>query len=262
MLLLGAVAHHPLDVRAVVPAAVEQDHLPGGRQVLDVPLEVPLRLLALGRHGSATTRTVRGLVRSVIRLITPPLPAEPRPSKITGDLEPLGGDPVLQQHQLLLEPGHLRLVHDGRAAALGVVRRGRGRTAAGHDDVVGALGAARSAPACPQPGGSRTAVKRCAARGFRAGPVGRMIVGGGTRHGTVQKGRFTADVDSLGEEVVVFLIGMRINKPLKVRAWWPVFVAMPKMLKVPFRSTREGAAGLRAGHSPVADDRAVLALVR
>ena len=47
----------------------------------------------------------------------------------------------------------------------------------------------------------------------------------------VQKGRFTADVDSLGDEVVVFLIGMRINKPWKVRDWWPVFVAMPKMLK-------------------------------
>ena len=47
----------------------------------------------------------------------------------------------------------------------------------------------------------------------------------------VQKGRFTADVSSLGDEVVVFLIGMRINKPWKVKAWWPVFTAMPKMVK-------------------------------
>jgi hypothetical protein len=38
--------------------------------------------------GSATTRTVRGEVRSVIRLITPPLTAEPRPSKITSTLRP------------------------------------------------------------------------------------------------------------------------------------------------------------------------------
>src|SRR3954469_4318265 len=38
--------------------------------------------------GSATTRTVRGLVRSVILLMTPPLPAEPRPSKITATLSP------------------------------------------------------------------------------------------------------------------------------------------------------------------------------
>ena len=47
----------------------------------------------------------------------------------------------------------------------------------------------------------------------------------------VQKGRLTADASSLGDEVIVFLIGMRINKPWKVRVWWPVFVAMPKMLK-------------------------------
>jgi len=31
--------------------------------------------------------------------------------------------------------------------------------------------------------------------------------------------------------VVVFLIGMRINKPWKVWKWLPVFVAMPRMLK-------------------------------
>jgi len=28
----------------------------------------------------------------------------------------------------------------------------------------------------------------------------------------------------------VFLIGMRINKPWKPAKWWPVFVAMPRML--------------------------------
>ena len=31
-------------------------------------------------------------------------------------------------------------------------------------------------------------------------------------------------------EFVVFLIGMRINRPLKVWHWWPVLAAMPKML--------------------------------
>ena len=35
----------------------------------------------------------------------------------------------------------------------------------------------------------------------------------------INKGRFTADVSGLDGEVVVFLIGMRINRPLKVRAW-------------------------------------------
>jgi hypothetical protein len=31
--------------------------------------------------------------------------------------------------------------------------------------------------------------------------------------------------------LVVFLIGMRINKPWKLHKWLPVFLAMPKMLK-------------------------------
>ncbi|RZI94573.1 MAG: DUF4188 domain-containing protein [Microbacterium sp.] len=47
----------------------------------------------------------------------------------------------------------------------------------------------------------------------------------------VHRGRFTADVGSLGDEVIVFMIGMRINKPWKVHTWWPVFVAMPRMLR-------------------------------
>jgi hypothetical protein len=32
-------------------------------------------------------------------------------------------------------------------------------------------------------------------------------------------------------EFVVFLIGMRINRPWKLHKWWPVFTAMPKMLR-------------------------------
>lgn len=32
-------------------------------------------------------------------------------------------------------------------------------------------------------------------------------------------------------EFVVFLIGMRINKPWKVHKWLPVAMAMPRMLK-------------------------------
>jgi hypothetical protein len=33
-----------------------------------------------------------------------------------------------------------------------------------------------------------------------------------------------------GDEVVVFLIGMRINRLRKVRSWFPTFTAMPRML--------------------------------
>jgi len=32
-------------------------------------------------------------------------------------------------------------------------------------------------------------------------------------------------------EVVVFLIGMRFNKPWKIHKWFPVFLAMPKMIR-------------------------------
>ena len=45
----------------------------------------------------------------------------------------------------------------------------------------------------------------------------------------VQRGRYTADIDS---NFVVFLIGMRLNHPLRIRKRWPVAAAMPKMLKV------------------------------
>ena len=40
--------------------------------------------------------------------------------------------------------------------------------------------------------------------------------------------RMTADVDG---DFVVFLIGMRINKPWKIHKWLPVFLAMPKMIR-------------------------------
>lgn len=40
--------------------------------------------------------------------------------------------------------------------------------------------------------------------------------------------RVSAQIDG---DFVVFLIGMRINKPWKLQKWWPVFTAMPQMLK-------------------------------
>ena len=40
--------------------------------------------------------------------------------------------------------------------------------------------------------------------------------------------RMTAEIDG---DFVVFLIGMRINKPWKIHKWLPVFLAMPPMLK-------------------------------
>ena len=44
----------------------------------------------------------------------------------------------------------------------------------------------------------------------------------------VFSGRYTGSIDG---DFVVFLIGMRINRPLKVHRWLPVFVAMPRMIR-------------------------------
>lgn len=43
----------------------------------------------------------------------------------------------------------------------------------------------------------------------------------------IHRSRLTATLDG---DFVVFLIGMRINAPLKVHKWWPVAAAMPRML--------------------------------
>ena len=57
----------------------------------------------------------------------------------------------------------------------------------------------------------------------------------------VQRGRYTADIDG---DFVVFLIGMRFNRPLNVRTWWPVATAMPKMLKVLSEHPELGCLGM------------------
>ena len=54
-LLLGAEPHHTLDAGAVVPAAVEDDDLAGGREVRDVALDVHLRA-ARARSARAARR--------------------------------------------------------------------------------------------------------------------------------------------------------------------------------------------------------------
>jgi Domain of unknown function (DUF4188) len=44
----------------------------------------------------------------------------------------------------------------------------------------------------------------------------------------VFSGRYTADV---GDDFVVFLIGMRFNKPWNVRGWWSTAMAMRPMIR-------------------------------
>ena len=52
--------------------------------------------------------------------------------------------------------------------------------------------------------------------------------------------RVTARIEG---DFVVFLIGMRINKPWKVHKWLPVFTAMPKMLRELERRPESGFLG-------------------
>jgi hypothetical protein len=44
----------------------------------------------------------------------------------------------------------------------------------------------------------------------------------------INAGRFAAQIEG---DFVVFLIGMRVNRLLLVHKWWPVAMAMPRMLK-------------------------------
>ena len=48
----------------------------------------------------------------------------------------------------------------------------------------------------------------------------------------IQNQRLTAHLDG---DYVVFLIGLRVNQPLKIHKWLPVFMAMPKMLTELYR---------------------------
>ncbi|GGJ73783.1 hypothetical protein GCM10011583_01500 [Streptomyces camponoticapitis] len=56
-------------------------------------------------------------------------------------------------------------------------------------------------------------------------------------------GRMTADANG---DVVVFLIGMRVNNFRALRSWWPVFTAMPRMLKELSRDKGSGLLGFQS----------------
>ena len=58
----------------------------------------------------------------------------------------------------------------------------------------------------------------------------------------VISGRMTHDYDG---DLVVFLIGMRINKPWRPDLWFPVFSAMPAMLAELSKDNDSGLLGYR-----------------
>ena len=99
-LLLGAETHHPLDARAVVPAAVEDHDLARGRQVRQVALRVHLRLLALGRRGQRDHAKHPRAHALGDRLDRAALAGAVAPLEHDADLESLGHHPLLQLDQL------------------------------------------------------------------------------------------------------------------------------------------------------------------
>jgi hypothetical protein len=69
-----------------------------------------------------------------------------------------------------------------------------------------------------------------------------VLIGTMKGMGMIRAERLTAD---LSGDFVVFLIGMRINKPWKVHKWWPVASAMPRMLS---ELARKPELGFLNGH--------------
>ena len=114
VLLLGAKTHDVLDASAIVPAPVEQDQLPRGGQVADVPLEVPLGALALGGSGQGHDAGQPGvevlgdaLDRAALARRVPALEDD-------HDAGTLGAQPLLHLDQLGLQPVQLLLVDSAR----------------------------------------------------------------------------------------------------------------------------------------------------
>ena len=60
----------------------------------------------------------------------------------------------------------------------------------------------------------------------------------------ISRGRHAARIEG---DFVVFLIGMRINRPWKVHRWWPVLRAMPKMIRELSRDPESGLLGVTSG---------------
>src|SRR4029450_12063478 len=72
------------------------------------------------------------------------------------------------------------------------------------------------------------------------GPGGAAATGGGTMPPTIPPARYTAEIEG---DFVVFLIGMRLNRPWKVHQWLPVFTGMQRMLRELARHPEHGLLG-------------------
>ena len=121
-LLLGAEAHHALDTRPVVPAAVEDHDLARRRKVRQIALHVHLGLLALGRRGERDDAKHPRAHPLGDRLDGAALAGAVAALEDDADLEPLELDPLLQLDEL-----HVELFHLSRIVLPGDLALGRRR---------------------------------------------------------------------------------------------------------------------------------------
>ena len=61
---------------------------------------------------------------------------------------------------------------------------------------------------------------------------------------TIHPGRHTAEIEG---DFMVFLIGMRLNRPWKAHQWLPVFTGMQRMPREPARHPEQGLLGASSG---------------
>jgi hypothetical protein len=111
VLLGGTQTHDPLDTGTVVPAAVKQHDLPGGRQLLDIPLEVPLSPLPFGGD-----RQSRDAGHARVEVLRDPLDRAALSRRVASledhdDPFALGTHPFLQNDEISLQTKELLLVH-------------------------------------------------------------------------------------------------------------------------------------------------------
>ena len=109
-LLRLAEAHHPLHAGAVVPAAVKDHDLAGGRKVREVPLDVHLRPLTLGRGGQGNDPEHARAHPLGDPLDRAPLPGGVPALEHDADLGPRRLDPLLHGHEFAVQAPHLPLV--------------------------------------------------------------------------------------------------------------------------------------------------------
>ncbi len=109
-LLVAAEAHHPLDARPVVPAAVEDHDLTARWQVRHVTLKVHLRFLALGRTGQSDHAEHAWTHASGDRLDRAALAGAVATLEHDADLGSRRLDPFLHGDQLGLQRAELGLV--------------------------------------------------------------------------------------------------------------------------------------------------------